>query len=80
MQGACQNEAEPPCERWHLCLPWSSLWGLEACEMCAEMRRRRHANACTRALVGAPYGATKRVRGVPNKATPPCERWLSGLC
>eukprot|EP00959_Pyramimonas_sp_CCMP1952_P437957 9168977-Pyramimonas_sp.AAC.1 len=31
------------------------------------MRRRRHANCALATLGGAPYGATKRVRGVPNR-------------
>ena len=30
------------------------------------MRRGRHANPATEAFGGAPYGATKRVRGVPD--------------
>ena len=31
------------------------------------MGRRRHASSVTGTLGGAPYGATKRVRGVPKK-------------
>ena len=46
-------------------LRWSSLWGHEPCEGCAEMARWRHAGPGTGALGGAPYGATQRVRGVP---------------
>ena len=44
---------------------WNSLWGHETCEGCAEMGRRCHANFPIGALGGAPFGATKRVRGVP---------------
>eukprot|EP00959_Pyramimonas_sp_CCMP1952_P349773 7328751-Pyramimonas_sp.AAC.1 len=44
---------------------WSSLWGHEVCAGCAKMRRRRHAGCATGAFDGAPYGATKRVRGLP---------------
>ena len=46
----------------------SSLWGHETCEGCAEMGRWRHANFPTGAFGGAPYGATKRVRGLPKWA------------
>eukprot|EP00959_Pyramimonas_sp_CCMP1952_P413665 8667626-Pyramimonas_sp.AAC.1 len=56
---------EDACERRHWGLPWSSLWGHEACEGCAEMGRRCHADFPSEALGGAPYGATKRVSGVP---------------
>ena len=40
-------------------------WGHEACEGCAEVDPRRHAGPGTGAFGGAPYGATKCVRGVP---------------
>eukprot|EP00959_Pyramimonas_sp_CCMP1952_P320188 6700715-Pyramimonas_sp.AAC.1 len=36
------------------------------------MGRHRHAGGATGTLGGAPYGGTKRVRGVPNGAAPPC--------
>eukprot|EP00959_Pyramimonas_sp_CCMP1952_P017043 361951-Pyramimonas_sp.AAC.1 len=52
------------CERSHCGLRWSSLRGHETCERVAEMVRWAHANATTGAFRGAPYGATKRVRGV----------------
>ena len=41
------------CERRHWGPRWSSLWGNETCERCAEVT---HVSS---------YGATKRVRGVP---------------
>ena len=44
---------------------WSSLWGHEPCEGCAEMGRWRHADALAGAFGGVFYGATKRVRGAP---------------
>ena len=53
------------CEPCHWGLRWSSLWGHEACEGCAEMGGGTHANPATGTLGGAPYGATNRVRGVP---------------
>ena len=43
----------------------SSLWGHETCEGCAEIGRWCHATFPTWAFGGAPYGATKLVRGVP---------------
>eukprot|EP00959_Pyramimonas_sp_CCMP1952_P287344 6009444-Pyramimonas_sp.AAC.1 len=56
-------------ERSHWDLWWSSLWGHEAREGCAEMGGGNacaaKANAATGAVGGAPYGARKRVRGVP---------------
>eukprot|EP00959_Pyramimonas_sp_CCMP1952_P329203 6892157-Pyramimonas_sp.AAC.1 len=33
------------CERWHWGLRWSSLWGHEACDGCADMGAR---DACGR--------------------------------
>ena len=65
VRGVCRNGAVAPCELSHWGLRWSSLWGHETCEGCAEMGRWRHANFPTGAFGGAPYGATKRVRGVP---------------
>eukprot|EP00959_Pyramimonas_sp_CCMP1952_P257912 5389921-Pyramimonas_sp.AAC.1 len=53
------------CWRWHWGPRWSSLLSHEACEGCAEWLRGTHADGGTGALGGAPYGATKRVRGVP---------------
>ena len=46
-------------------LRWGSLWGHETCEGCAEMGAGNHVDPATVALGGAPYGATKRVRGAP---------------
>ena len=43
----------------------SSQWGHETCEECADMGRRCHANVPTWAFGGDPYGAAKRVTGVP---------------
>ena len=40
----------------------------ETCEGCAKIGRGCHASCATGTLVGAPYGATKRVRGVPRTA------------
>eukprot|EP00959_Pyramimonas_sp_CCMP1952_P364067 7624029-Pyramimonas_sp.AAC.2 len=40
-------------------------WGRETHEGCAEVGRGRHANPAARAFGGAPYGATKRLKGVP---------------
>ena len=56
------------CERSHLGLRWSSLWGHETCEGVPKWVRWAHANAAIWAFGGAPYGATKRVRGVPKGA------------
>eukprot|EP00959_Pyramimonas_sp_CCMP1952_P398551 8351111-Pyramimonas_sp.AAC.1 len=42
------------CGRWHWGLQWNSVW-----------RRETHAGAATGAFGGDPYGAMKRVRGVP---------------
>ena len=53
------------CGHLHWGPRWSSLWGHETCEGCAEMRVELHADPATGAFGGAPYGATKRVRGVP---------------
>ena len=48
---------EPP--QWGL--RWSSLWGYETLPWAKEP----HADTPSGAFGGAPYGATKRVRGVP---------------
>ena len=53
-----------PC-RWGL--RWGSLWGHEPCEGVPEWAQWAHANAAIWALSGAPYGAAKRVRGVPKQ-------------
>ena len=53
------------CEFRHWDRRWSSLWGHETREGCAEMGVVSNTPAPTGALGGAPYGATKRVRGVP---------------
>eukprot|EP00959_Pyramimonas_sp_CCMP1952_P174722 3651653-Pyramimonas_sp.AAC.1 len=37
-------------------LRWTSLWGHEPCEGCAEMSGEPHANFATEAFGGAPYG------------------------
>ena len=55
-------------EPFHWGLRWSSPWGPETCEVCAEMSGGRHANPATGAFGGAPDGATKRVRGVLEQA------------
>ena len=65
-EGCAEMGAVPPCERSYWGLRWSSLCGHEACEECAEMGVEPHANAAIGAFGGAPYGATKRVRGVKN--------------
>ena len=44
---------------------YRNLWSHDTCEGCAEMARGRHTNPATGAFGGAPYGVTKRVRGVP---------------
>ena len=54
----------------YLSLRWSSLWGHDPREGCAEMGRGRHANPATGAFGGAPYGATILVRGVPKWCGP----------
>ena len=64
-EGCADLGAGDACERSHWDLQWSSLWGHETCEGCAERARGRHADAATGAFGGAPYGAAKRVRGVP---------------
>ena len=46
-------------------LRWSSLWGHEACEGCAEMSGGDACELCHWDLRWSSYGATKRVRGVP---------------
>ena len=53
------------CDPCHRGLRWGPLWGHDACEGCAKMGAVTHAVAATGTLGGAPYGATKRVRGVP---------------
>eukprot|EP00959_Pyramimonas_sp_CCMP1952_P289086 6046040-Pyramimonas_sp.AAC.1 len=56
------------CVRWHLGLRWSSLRGHETCEGCAKwMMHRARESAGIWAYGGAPYGATKGVRGVPRR-------------
>ena len=52
------------CGLRHWDIRWSSLWGHEAlCWM-----GKRHVDTAAGALGGAPYGATKRVKGVPELA------------
>ena len=51
------------CGPCHWGLQWSTLWGHETCEGCPEMEVELHADPATGAFGGAPYGATKRVRG-----------------
>ena len=63
--GVCQNGPEYACGPCHWGLRWSSLWGYETCEGCAKVDPNTHAGPATGAFGGAPYGATKRVRGVP---------------
>ena len=58
------------CEFRNWDLRWSSLWGHETREGCAKMGAVTHANAATGTLGGAPYEATKRVRGVPKLVRP----------
>eukprot|EP00959_Pyramimonas_sp_CCMP1952_P115901 2422922-Pyramimonas_sp.AAC.1 len=50
------------CERHRWDLRWSSLWGHETCEGCAEMKwmRRAHGNAGMWTFGGVQYGTTKR--------------------
>ena len=55
----------------HWGLPWSSTWGHETCEGCAEMGVKPHANFATEAFGGAPDGATTRVRDVPTLGLEP---------
>ena len=64
-EGCAEMGAGKACGRSHWGLRWSFLWGHETCEGCAKMGWRRHARSATGAFGGAPYGATKRVRGVP---------------
>eukprot|EP00959_Pyramimonas_sp_CCMP1952_P115319 2410269-Pyramimonas_sp.AAC.1 len=67
----CQIGAAPQCGLRHWDLMRSSLWGHEACEGVPQLGRRRHADCVTGTLGGVPeratkpYGAAKRVRGVP---------------
>eukprot|EP00959_Pyramimonas_sp_CCMP1952_P212008 4436937-Pyramimonas_sp.AAC.1 len=63
---ACEGCAGGACGQQRYGLRWSSLWGHEACERCAELGRGTHADGSTLAFGGAPYGGTKRARGVPN--------------
>eukprot|EP00959_Pyramimonas_sp_CCMP1952_P320633 6709852-Pyramimonas_sp.AAC.1 len=62
------------CERWHLGIRWGSVCaGHEACEVCVcvcvlKWAQWAHASAGIWAFGGAPYGATERVRGVPEWA------------
>ena len=37
VRSVCQKRPESPCRRSHWGLRWSSLWGHETCEGCAEM-------------------------------------------
>eukprot|EP00959_Pyramimonas_sp_CCMP1952_P199761 4178232-Pyramimonas_sp.AAC.1 len=54
-------------ERSHWHLRWTSPWATKRVRGVPECAWVTHAGGGTRAFVGAPYGATKRVRGVqPN--------------
>ena len=64
-EGCADMEVETVCGPCHWGLRWSSLWGHVACEWWAE-NVVTHADPATEAFGGAFYGATKRVRGVPN--------------
>ena len=59
------------CNRGHWSLRWSSLWGHEPCEGCAKIGGGTHADPPPGAFGGAPYGATHRVRCVPEWARSP---------
>ena len=58
------------CGHRHLGLRWSSLRGHETREGCALLCGSDAAGGATGAFGGAPYGATKRARGVP--------KWMAG--
>ena len=51
--------------------PWQrsrgSLWGTKACEGRTRIGAQPHTKPPTGSVVGAPYGAGKRGRGVPNR-------------
>eukprot|EP00959_Pyramimonas_sp_CCMP1952_P056998 1190025-Pyramimonas_sp.AAC.1 len=53
------------CGRWYWGLRWDSLWGHETREGCADMGFGAHVDGSSGASDGAPYGATKHVKGVP---------------
>eukprot|EP00959_Pyramimonas_sp_CCMP1952_P215748 4512699-Pyramimonas_sp.AAC.1 len=60
-------DPEYACEPCHGGLQWSLLWGHETRERSAEMDPSTHAGLATGAFDGAPYGATKCVRSVPER-------------
>ena len=64
-EGCAELRRAPLCERSPMESPVELLSGHDPREGCAEMGRGRPADATTEAFGGAPYGATKRVRGVP---------------
>ena len=59
------------CGRQHWGLRWSSLWGHETCEGWAKVGVVTYAIPASGALGGAPYEATKRMRGGPKWAWSP---------
>ena len=63
--GVCRNGGVAAYELSHWSPRWGSLWGHETSEGCAEMTGWPHTSFPTGAFGAAPYGATKRVRGVP---------------
>ena len=64
-EGCADIGGRDTCGLCHWDLRWGSLWGHETCEGCAETGAVTHAGPATAAFGGAPYGATTRVRGVP---------------
>ena len=64
-EGCAEMGVGEACERSHWGLRWSSLWGHDPREGCATVGAVLHATPTIGAFGGAPYGATKRVRGVP---------------
>ena len=75
-EGCAKMMAGPHANAAHWGLRWSSLWGHEPCEGCAEVSMRwagrKRADVATGALVGAPYGQTKCVRGVQKRSGAVC--------
>ena len=65
VRGVCRSGPEYAGEARHWSIRWSCPWGRQMGEGCAEMDPSTHARRATGAFGGAPYGPTKRVRGVP---------------
>ena len=65
VSGMCRNKPGDACGPFHWRLRWSSLWGHVTCEGCAESGLGTHARPAACDFGGAPYGARKRVCGLP---------------